>query len=252
MRRSKGPYAVLEGPHLVSEALDAGLDLPTVLATREFLASGEGGQIARRLARGPGEVSQRVLDSVCDADSPRGIVAVAHLPRPSLSELIRPEAPGTWLFLDRVQDPGNVGAIARVAEALGGAGLLLSDGCADANHPRALRASAGSLLRLPLAQAVEPGQVDHWFESQARATWIGLEAHGTPTAPEEIRAPLPIILALGSEGRGISPATRARLDLTVTLPLTGRVESLNVAVAGALVLYAMSRGRGLSSLAAPG
>lgn len=241
---------MLEGPHLVAEALDAGLELTTVLATREFLDADSGAALAERLARAPievVEVASRLLDSLCDADSPRGILAIARLARPATVDLRISEESGIWLFLDRIQDPGNVGALARVAEALGGAGLLLSRGCADANHPRALRASAGSLLRLTVAQGAEPDAVDRALgRGSARPTWVGLEAHGGDRTPESVELHLPLVLALGSEGQGLDSRVRSRVDTTVTLPLSGRVESLNVAVAGALVLYALTRRRGLS------
>src|SRR5918996_2422566 len=111
LRRSKGEHALLEGTHLVAEALTAGLSLETVLATPDYLASPEGSALARTLPVAPLEVAPDLLEDVTDADSPRGILAVAHLPRPGLGALpVRPG--GLYLYLEGLQDPGNVGALA--------------------------------------------------------------------------------------------------------------------------------------------
>lgn len=235
--RSKGEHAILEGPHLVGEALDLGLALDPVLLTPEFAASPAGIATMRRLASPPKLVESRILEALADADAPRGILAVSALRRARLAEL-EPQPSDVWLFLDQVQDPGNLGAIARVAEGLGATGLLLSPGCADANHPRALRGSAGSLLRLPLAQGVSPESARAWSKA---ATWIGLEAHAGAVRLSELRVERPFVLAVGAEGPGLSGATRSRLDRSVTIPLAGKLESLNVAVATALVLARLLR-----------
>ncbi len=234
MLRSKGDEAVLEGPHLVLEALRLGLRLQPVLATEEFIATAEGREVLARLARPPQLAASRILAGLADADSPRGLIAVCSLPRPGLGAL----APGenaVWLFLDRIQDPGNLGALARVAEGLGAGGLLLSPGCADANHPRALRASAGSLLRVPLATHVEARAARVLFAT-VHARWIGLEAHRGSLRLDQLEPAGATVLAVGAEGPGLAESTRAELDARVTIPLSGRLESLNVAVAAALVL----------------
>ena len=243
IRRTKGAEAVLEGPYLVLEALAAGLRLQPVLATEEFLATAAGQEVLARLPRPPLLATSAVLDSLADADSPRGLMAACSLPRADLAG-IRPHGNEIWLYLDRIQDPGNLGALARVAEGLGAAGLVLSPGCADPNHSRALRASAGSLLRLPVAVQAGPQEARERFsESAAGARWIGLEAHRgsirldglAPAAADSLT-----VVALGAEGPGLSPATRAQLDVAVTIPLRGRLESLNVAVAAALVLVRLA------------
>jgi TrmH family RNA methyltransferase len=239
LRRSKGDQAILEGPHLVGEALGLGLELDIVLATPRFLASEGGAQIVDRLKSPHRVVKEEILESLADADAPRGILAVARLPRPALGALnLRPDS--VWLYLDGIQDPGNLGAVARVAEGLGATGLLLSPGCADPNHSRSLRGSAGSLLRLPVATGVAPDEAKRW---SAGADWIGLDAHDGAMSWRDLEVRRPFVLALGAEGPGLGPVTRVQLDRTVTIPLAGRLESLNVAVATALVLAELQRQR---------
>ncbi|HEY4572821.1 MAG TPA: RNA methyltransferase substrate-binding domain-containing protein, partial [Thermoanaerobaculia bacterium] len=105
LRRSKGAEALLEGPHLVAEALAAGLPLDEVLATPPFLATPEGRRLAALLPAAPLEVAPGLLDGLTDADSPQGVLAVARLPRAGVEDL--PVAPGRpYLYLDGLQDPG--------------------------------------------------------------------------------------------------------------------------------------------------
>jgi TrmH family RNA methyltransferase len=242
--RSKGARALLEGPHLVAAALAAGLPIEAVLATPEFLASPAGGALAAGLPCPLMTVEPRLLDDLADADSPRGLVAVAHLPRGGV-EALPVRTGGVYLYVEGLQDPGNLGALARVAEAAGAAGMALSAGTVHPNHPRALRASAGSLLRLPVALGVEPDLLDRrLFPGPPR--WVALVPRGggdlyddlPPSALQDT-----LILALGSEGPGVSPALLGRTALRLTIPVAPPVESLNATVAAALTLFELRRRR---------
>lgn len=240
LRRSKGDHALLEGPHLVGEAVAAGYELETVLATPAWLATPEGLRLARHLPIAPLEIEPPLLEELTDSDSPRGILAVARLPRSGAGSLpVR--AGGVYLFLDGLQDPGNLGALARVAEAAGAAGLALSPGTAHPNHPRALRASAGSLLRLPVAVAAEAEAVARRLAPIA-PRWLAL----VPREGEDLwRASLDgaLVLALGAEGPGLSAALLERADLRLSISIEPSVESLNATVAAALVLFEVRRRR---------
>ena len=119
--RCKGAGALIEGPHLVSEALAAGIDLDPVLVTPQFAASAEGRELLARLPHAAEPVEPALLEALADADSPRGIVAAAGLRRARLEDL-PVTRDGVYLYVDRLQDPGNLGALARTAEAAGTAG----------------------------------------------------------------------------------------------------------------------------------
>ena len=232
--------AVLEGPHLVGEALDRGLRMAEVLATPAFLASPEGSRLARRLPSPPLETAEEVLAGLADADSPRGILALAEIARDGAECL--PRLPGAvYVFAESLQDPGNLGALARVCEAAAVAGLALSPGSAHPNHRRALRASAGSLLRLPVAVGVEEAALrDHLRELRPR--WLALvPREGQPL--ERLDVDGTRVLALGSEGQGLSDETLRRADQAISIPLAAPVESLNATVAAALVLFEIVRRR---------
>jgi len=248
LRGRQGDHALLEGPHLLEEALASGLELETVLATPEALRRAEIARLVARLERPPLEVAAEVLDGLADSDSPRGLLALARLPRSGCSAL---PAGGDVLvlYLDGVQDPGNVGALARAAEAFGAEALALSRGCAHPNHPRALRASAGSLLRMPVAVDATVVAVDGRLGPGVR--WAALAAHGGRDPDALDWRPGPCVLAVGAEGSGLSPDLESRLDERWTIPLAGRVESLNVAVAGGIALYSVAAARRRSAAAGP-
>ena len=236
LKRCKGDSAVLEGPHLLRVALAAGVTLDSVLATPEALA-GESGALLADHGLTATTVAPRALESVADSDSPRGVLAVARLPRTGADQLPLVEH-GIYLFLDELQDPGNLGAVARAAEASGAAGLALSAGCAHPNHPRALRAAAGSLLRFPVAIGVEPDALAERLASLA-PTWYALSAQGADDLYEIPLTP-PLILVVGGE-RGLDPTIESSCDRRVRIPMTDPVESLNAAVATAIVLYELRR-----------
>lgn len=236
LRRKQGDHILLEGPDLLEAAARATIALQTVLMTPTFAAGEEGLRITGRLTRAPLIVTEELLDELADVDSPRGVLGVAQLPRGGV-EAVPLAADGLYLYLDGVQEPGNLGAIARAAEAFGVAALLLAAGCAHPNHPRALRGSAGSLLRLPLGRELTTNELDRRLESLA-PSWAGLEAHDGEALPER-RPGGCWIVALGAEGGGLSEAVEARLHRRWTIPLSSEVESLNVAVAAGIALHAM-------------
>lgn len=237
-RRCKGDLALLEGPHLVAEAAAAGVELIDVLATPELLESAVGRQLATRLPLVPGTVDGEALASVLDADSPRGIAAVARLPRPGVAALPLVEN-GVYLYLAGLQDPGNLGALARSAEAAGAAGLALAPGTVTPNHPRALRASAGSLVRLPVAVGVEAAALDrHLAPLEPRRVALATRG-GESLWTADLSGAL--VLLLGAEGPGLPENLAASADLALTIPLAGEVESLNATVAASLVLFELRR-----------
>ena len=134
-----------------------------------------------------------------------------------------------------------MGAILRSAEAFGVAAALLTPGCASPFSPRALRASAGSAFRLPVCTRVAVHEAVLWARANGIAL-AGAEAHAG-AAPEELSGLRPLALVIGSEGHGISPNLAEALDHRVTVPLLGRVESLNAAVAAGVLLHFLTRRR---------
>ena len=238
VRRCKGDAALLEGPHLVQEASAAGIDLQYAVATPDFLASAAGTAITKQLDLTVLAIESRLLSELCDSDSPRGIVAVAELPRAGVGSMPIVDD-GLYVYVDGIQDPGNLGALCRAAEAFGVVALCLSPSTAHPNHPRALRASAGSLLRIPIAVGTGPSELSTHLDP-TRPRWVALVPRGGTPVPE-IHPSRPMILAVGAEGPGLSRAARERAEVQVTIPVSPPVESLNAAVAAAIVLYELAK-----------
>jgi len=238
--RSKTDRALLEGPHLVGAAIDAGKSLEAVFATPEFLQRPEGQLLLARLPSPPIEVAEPLLDEIADADSPRGLLAICELPRSGV-ESLPVQVEGIYLYASALQDPGNLGSIARAAEAAGATGLALGEGSAHPNHPRALRASTGSLLRLPVARNVGVEQLQSHLESMS-TTWLALDS-GEGASIHEVTTTGGLVLMTGSEGAGLPSEALAAADLKVSIPMAKPVESLNVVTAAAIALFEFRRRR---------
>ncbi len=234
-RREEGSF-LAEGPHVVTDALDAGAGVLAAFASHESAVRPE---IDELLARADAAgatiyvVTGRELLSICDTDTPQGIVAVVKTPEPSA----RPFAtPGTWLLLDEVQDPGNVGTLLRAAEAFGARGALATTGTADLWSGKVVRSAQGAHFRLTLLAAT--AELLDEFASAGGAVWAastGGESVYAAPAPPALCA-----LALGNEIRGVSEPIAARAARTVSVPQRGRADSLNVAMAGSVLLSWMT------------
>jgi len=237
-----GERLLLEGERAIGEALAAG-----VVPDEIFLEGEEGGEVAgvieeaARRGAAVHPVSSKVLRKLSDLPSARGVLALAVPPCRSLSDLpLSKDLPSSSLFvlLDGVQDPANVGAIVRSAEAFGVTAVLLTPDCASPFSPKAVRASALSALRVPLVTGVTPADAVAWAEGLG-ATLAGAETRGGEP-PSSLSGLRPLVLVVGSEGRGISAALESRLARRVTIPLAGHVESLNAAVAAGVLLALVS------------
>lgn len=247
IRRCKGEpgEALLEGPHLIEAALDAGLPVDSLMATPAFWDGPEAATLRRTLPHPPRLTDPEVLEELADADSPRGIVARTRLRLYACTPGDAPDSPpplpardrGAYIYLDRVQDPGNLGAIARVAEATGATALVLGPDCAHAEHPRSLRASAGSLLRLPVAPNVDVPELTRYLHRFAPRVVALAPRGGSDLHAAAADLAGTLILVLGSEGAGTRREILDAADLRLTIPMEPPVESLNVAVAAAVVLY---------------
>lgn len=250
--RRNADLLLLEGPHLATAAAEARLTLRHLLVTPDFRARHDAlvEHIEHESGTRATTIDPERLREQADADAPRGIAAIAEPPRTwkAAESTVPTLGPGLHLYADGIQDPGNLGAMARSAEAAGAASLLLSPGTARPSHPRALRASAGSLLRIPLWTGVE---VDG-FTSHARC--LPLTPHlpdqdSPPTfrlfsndpLPSDLSPTHPIILAVGGESKGLSPPLLTRADLLLSIPTAHAVESLNATVAASLALFELRR-----------
>ncbi|MEO3946814.1 RNA methyltransferase [Gorillibacterium sp. CAU 1737] len=238
-RDKQGRY-LLEGVHLVQEALLAGAPILTVLFDIE---KGLARELQPLLEEAPGieqvAVSAPVLAKCSETDTPQGVVAIAEKPAVTLDALFaRPN--GVVVALDALQDPGNVGTIIRTADAAGAAGVIIGKGSADPYAPKTVRSTMGSLFHLPvvegelvplLAEAVQRGAAVYRTGMASGLTCYDADFTG------------PVWFVIGNEGRGVSPEVRASVPHELSIPMPGQAESLNAAMAAGILLYESVRQR---------
>jgi TrmH family RNA methyltransferase len=225
-------HFLLEGEKAILEAVASGLPLEHVFHD----ASVRPGRLSTLTSARPRIVSRAVLERLADSKTPQHLLAVARRRDLPVAEILG--RPGPVVFVFGIQDPGNLGAIVRVGEAAGCSGIVAAPGTADFFHPRAVRASAGSVLRIPVSGRVsfEPFAAD---AKEAGRTVCGAVASGGEN-PFESPLPASSILVIGSEGTGLPAGAYRYLDRRYTIPMLPPVDSLNAAVAAALLLYSVA------------
>ncbi|MGH7703552.1 MAG: TrmH family RNA methyltransferase [Gemmatimonadales bacterium] len=239
--RERRGLALAEGVRLTEEALAAGLRVrgAAVSSALEATPRGRALKAALRASGAPIEVlGARALDELADTEQPQGIIAVIE-PRPWRLEDIALGARAVVLVLDGVQDPGNVGAVARSALALGAAGMVALQGTAELTNPKTLRGSMGALFRFP---AVSAGDDEFlaWARHSDLALWV---ADGSGEPANRLRLDGRTALVLGNEGAGVRAELRRAATGRIAIPLRPGVESLNVAVAAGILLYEVAHER---------
>ena len=233
-------YCAIEGFRILEEAIRSGLRFRAVFisesaaARAENLLSQLGDQVETLL------LPDKLFASAVPSDAPQGVAALAGWRKFSLKDVLAKSKAGPLLAIAGVQDPGNLGTILRSAEAFGAGGVLLGEGTVSPFNPKVVRASAGSVFRLPVARAKLSGALGLMKEQSLRL--VATASHkGTPLAQATLSGPLAIFV--GSEGAGLSRDLIKEMDEIVAIPQAPQVESLNVGVATSIVLYEVMRQR---------
>ena len=235
-RRQQGVF-LLEGTHLLEEACAVNYPLETVCCTPQWQSSHQKlWQQACQLAQRVENVSSEVLQAIATTVQPDGVVATAR----RNEQQVVPYT-GIGLALETLQDPGNLGTIIRTAAAAGASGLWISDDSVDLDNPKVLRASAGQWFRLSMGVSAD------LKATVGECQQAGMQVVATlPTASTsywQVDWHRPSLILLGNEGAGLSDQLASLADLQVRIPLSSGVESLNVAIAAALLLYEAKRQR---------
>lgn len=220
--RKRGGKLLVEGRKLVEAAITSGAVIETLVLSTAY----RGAPIATETADVV-ELTDSLFRSVSTLESPEGILAIVR--RPALT----PPRSGHIAVAAGIQDPGNLGALARVVEASGSSGLVALQGSADPFGPKAVRGSMGSMLRVPVWEASDLSELAGFLKVAL------VPRGGTDFRTVEWRPPVAVVL--GGESRGIDEATLRHCDFSVSIPMRGQVESLNVVAAAALVLYEACR-----------
>jgi RNA methyltransferase, TrmH family len=236
-RSAEGAF-VVDGPTLLADALDAGVVVDEVVAE-----PGLDGDLLDRAAAAGATVhrtAEGTLARVTDTVTPQRVAAVARFADRPPSDAASAAGP-LGLVLVAVADPGNAGTLLRSVEAAGGGAALFCDGSVDPFGPKCVRSSAGSVFRLAVSRAADSA------DARAACTVAGLCTVGTAVrhgpAYDEADLARPVALVLGNEAHGLPEPVARGVDVTVTIPMAGRAESLNVAMAGTILCFESLRQR---------
>lgn len=238
--REREGYFVVEGVRANEELLRSHLELVGVLTAPQLDGSERGRQLRNAvMQRGVehSEVSEREFASAAETESPQGVLAVVRAPVRGLSDL-EGRQQLRLVVLDAVQDPGNVGAIIRTAAALGASGTIALPGTVDVWNAKVVRSAMGAHFHHLSFHTT-------WDELRSFLSKEGCELWGSAREGEGIplSAPPKLALAVGNEGSGMTPALRDAAQRIVSIPMDGIVDSLNVAVATGILLFALSATR---------
>lgn len=221
---------VAEGPRLLAEALRSGCRVEAVLAAET--AHPEVPSSIRTVT-----LSGSLFRTVSSTENSQGIVALVRPPQWSLDDIF--SGVPLVLVLDRVQDPGNAGTMLRAAEAFGASGVVFLKGSVNPYNPKTVRASAGSVFRVPFLGALDEAAFLEEIRLRSAPLYAALPRSSRAALDCNLREPA--ALAIGSEGHGVSPAIQAQAS-AVNIPTIG-VESLNAGIAAAILLYEAHRQR---------
>ena len=234
--RLSGGLVAIEGDHLLEEARRSGMVFKTVFVS-------ERRDVPEIVPRGVEvlRLTDEVFGSVVETQSPQGVAALLVPPVFELDDVLGGSSSGSALILVAVglQDPGNLGTLVRSAEAFGAAGVLTTPGTVSAWNQKALRASVGSVFRMPVV-GVGAAEIEGLKRRGVRLiAAVGVDSEGVVAAAEmDFSAACAVLI--GNEGNGLEPEWLEMCDARVTIPCPGHVESLNAAVAGSLLLYEAS------------
>lgn len=231
-RRQSGEY-LLDGWHLVNEALKAGNQINQLIGTADQLTAHP------ELIDQAGEtysVTDEIMRHITDTVTPQGIAAVVDLPD---AHQVPDTIEGGWLFLDRVQDPGNVGTMVRTADAAGFTGVVVSNRSADIFGPKVVRAMQGSQFHLRLLE----GDLRKWIADfkAADAPVYGTQLNPAAKNFREVNPGRTFALIMGNEGQGMDAQLLKQTTANLYIPMRGEAESLNVAVSAGILMFQLNQ-----------
>jgi RNA methyltransferase, TrmH family len=235
-RRREGVF-LAEGLRIVIEAIQLDQAIETLIVSPELLHSETGMEYLQEFSSSHPdrvlEVSADVFRSFSGKDGPQGIAAVIT-PRELPLDQIHPSGCERWVALDEIADPGNLGTILRTADASGAQGIILLDECTDPYDPAALRASMGAAFSLGIVKASFIK-----FKAWVEKTQVHVVGTSDKAKQDYVTAeyPTPLVLLMGSERQGLDPQHFELCEQVVSIPMNGRSDSLNLAVATGIMLY---------------
>lgn len=232
----------LEGPHLIEEALQAAVPLKTLVVSKDFQSRTPLLERAKSHAAATLTVDESIFKSISDLVEPQGILAVGEKRAWTWQDIFA-KKPAPVVILDGLQNPGNVAAIVRTAEAAGAAGIITTTGTARLTTPKGLRGAMGSVLRVPAVEHQPVAEIAKQLSENNYTIYAASQSTEVPDLYTAIDWTQPSAILLGQEGNGLSMDWEPHPCHGVKIPMCGPVESLNVGAAAAILLYEALRQR---------
>ena len=239
--RRKAGLIICEGARLCSDAVESGVEVEELFCTgtaMEKYSDYLEGLIEK--AQDVCEITDDIAKKISDTESTQGIFIVAKAPSVE-NDLNKLRTNGQYVLLENLQDPSNVGAIFRTAEALGVDGIILTPGCASCFSPKALRAGMGAMFRIPIFLS-DDAPSDMAAAAQRNMRPMAAVPREGAADVTGIRFFKGAVMCIGNEGNGLTDELTAACPEKVTIPMNGRAESLNAATAAAILMWEMMRG----------
>ena len=239
-RRREGAF-VVDGIQPVWRVVEAGWEIETLVVAPELLAGSPAMEMVERqelAGTRVARVSRELFGRLSEREGPPGLAAIVRSRSRSLADLVvRPDA--AFVALHDIGNPGNLGTIVRTVDATGCAGVILVGDTSDPFAPTAVKASMGSLFAVTVAHAATLDEFFDW--SRARGVQVVATSGGAVANHWDISYPTPLAVLFGSEGPGLPEQALRRADRRVRIPMVGTAESLNLAVAAAVMMYEVRR-----------
>ena len=237
---TKHGYCAIEGLRILEEAIRSSLRFRAV-----FFSESAAARAQRLLSQIGAHVEtlllpDKLFSTVVPSETPQGVAALARWKEFSLEEVLARSQGGSLLAVSGVQDPGNLGTILRSAEAFGAGGIVLGEGTVSVFNPKVVRASAGSVFRIPV---VRTKLADAALEMKKHGLRLIATSSHKGAALDQANLSGPLVIFIGSEGAGLSRDLIKAMDEVVSIPHSPKVESLNAGVAASIVLYETARQR---------
>ncbi|MDK2821353.1 MAG: methyltransferase, TrmH family [Clostridia bacterium] len=242
VRNKKGFY-LIEGIHLLEEARISGIPLEAVFFSPKALKNSQGYQLAKDLDRAGYRclmITEELMEVISTAVTPPGVLAIAPIPATDLNELLKDNV-SLIVVADGIQDPGNLGTIWRTALGAGAKGLVLTHGSVDPFNPKVVRSAMGATFKLPVVTDKKPKELVEKLFSAGLKVVVADVGASVPLWQVDLTEPLALVV--GNENKGPDPELTAAASGRVIIPMVGPLESLNVSVAAAILLYETVRQR---------
>ncbi|MEW9122047.1 MAG: RNA methyltransferase [Thermotaleaceae bacterium] len=241
--RERHNQYIIEGVRIVSDALENGQSMESILFCEELFQTAGGEALFQQLHKHGFKIyhiTNRLYGEISETESPQGIMAILSKAQDDLAVLPLKDN-GFYVLIDRVQDPGNMGTIIRTADAAGADAIFVSKGTVDLYNPKTIRATMGSIFHVPILQIEDTQEILAFFRDRDIQI-ITTSLEGTHYH-YEVDYKQSFVAIVGNEANGVSSLWLEQADLLVKIPLLGKAESLNASIAAAIVFYEAVRQR---------